>query len=435
MTPGLLIFKQSKEKSPCCPVKTATLSALGILSLAGLAQGETSKTLTPVKIDPLVIGTEPYRFNGLVIGDGVRGSGFVAWNKRAFFTAAHVVSTVGETSLTWDEPPIWFPTANSGTIGELDLETMVLSRGYYRFKSYQSLAETQGSITNGAFSRDAVLAFAFEDLIPGTPAVLNTNGYRDIRNNVTTMITGYPAENAYTGEDIAGYYMHQTGPGITPYKPDFGKAFISSLVTTGGGNSGGPLWVQKGSSWVASGILVGGRPSESIVYAFSPEVNALTRSVAPIVKTTPAAPVSVAGVTASSYFFPMTRPKKIPDGVQRYTDFRFNVARFEEGTKVTKVHLSLDITTDHQGDLFIILQGPGGSGVIVHNEEGGGTHNLVLDDEDFTDAFEGVYPNGPWMVRVQDRLKGDIATVNKIVLEIGADKAESTTGGGTGGNN
>jgi len=403
-----------------------------MLSLAGLARGETSKTLTPVKIDPVVITTEPYRFNGLVLGAEVRGSGFVAWNKRAFFTAAHVVSTFAETSLTWDEPPLWFPTANADSEADLDVETMVLSRGYYRFKSYQSLAETQGGITGGAFSRDAVLAFAFEDLIPGTPAVLNTNGYKDIRNNVTTMITGYPAENAYTGEEIDGFYMHQTGPGITPYKPDFGKAFQTTLVTTGGGNSGGPLWVQKGSSWVASGILVGGRPSESIVYAFSPDINALTRSVAPIVKTTPAAPVSVAGVGASSYFFPMTRAKKIPDGVQRYTDFRFNVSRFEEGTKVSKVHLTLDISTAHQGDLVVILQGPGGSGVLVHNEEGGSTHDLVLDDEDFTDAFEDVYPNGPWMVRVQDRLKGDIATVNKIVLEIGAGKAEST-GGGTGG--
>ncbi|MFD0892224.1 proprotein convertase P-domain-containing protein [Luteolibacter ambystomatis] len=413
-------------------MKTSTLSALGILSLAGLAHGETSKTLTPVKIDPLVIGTEPYRFNGAVLGDEVRGSGFVAWNQRAFFTAAHVVSTVGETSLTWDPPPVWCPTAN-GETEDLDEETMVLSRGYYRFKSYQSLTETQGSQTNGAFSRDAVLAFAFEDLIPGTPAVLNTNGYRDIRNNVTTMITGYPGENAYTEEDIEGFYMYQTGPGITPYQPFFGKAFRASLISTGPGNSGGPLWVQKGSSWVASGILVGGRPSESIVYAFSPDVNALTRSVAPIVKTTPAAPVSVAGVAATSYFFPMTKPKKLPDGVQRYTDFRFNVSRFEEGTKVSKVHLSLDITTDHQGDLFIILQGPGGSGVIVHNEEGGGIHNLVLDDKDFSEAFKDVYPNGPWMVRVQDRLKGDISTVNKIVLEIGAGKAETTTGGGTGG--
>ncbi|MGC4015192.1 MAG: proprotein convertase P-domain-containing protein [Luteolibacter sp.] len=413
-------------------MKTAAVSALGLLSLAGLAHGDTSKTLTPVKIDPALIGTEPYRFNGLVIGEEVRGSGFVAWNQRTFFTAAHVVSDFTEAKFTWSQPPIWFPTANCAE-DELDLDTMIASRGYYRFVAYQANAELQGSITGNAFSKDVALAFAFQNLIPGTPAVLNTNGYKDIQSSTaTTMITGYPAEEAYTDTPIDGFYLHQTGPGITPYSPFYLKAFKTSLVATGGGNSGGPLWVQKGSSWSAAGVLDGGRPSESIVYAFSPEVNSLTRAVAPIVKTVPAMPVPVGGVRASSYYFPMTRAKKIPDGVQRYTDFRFNVNRFDEGSAVTKVHLNLDITTDHQGDLFIILQGPQGVYTIVHNEEGAGTHNLVLDDEDFTEAFEGIYPNGPWIVRVQDRLKGDIATVNKIVLEIGTDVVPEDSTGGTG---
>ncbi|BCU75614.1 proprotein convertase P-domain-containing protein [Luteolibacter sp. LG18] len=407
-------------------MKTIALSALGLVSLAGMAHAD--KTLNPVKIDPLLIDTEPYRFNGVVLTDEVRGSGFVAWNQRAFFTAAHVVSSLGgddtEATLDWGLPPDWVPMNNSDTA---DTEATIPSRGYYRFKSYEALAEAQKAVNGSAFSRDVVLGFAFEDLIPGTPAVLNTNGYKDIRGNVTTMITGYPAVNFYTGEDIPGYFLHQTGPGITPYAVDFGRAMRTSLVTTGSGNSGGPLWVQKGASWVASGVLVGGLPSETIVYAFSPDVNALTKSVAPIVKPTPATPVSVGGVGATSFFFPMTKAKKIPDGVARYTDFRFNVSRFEEGAAVTKVHLNLDISTPHQGDLLVVLQGPGGVATIVHKEEGGDEDDLVIDDKDFSEAFSGIYANGPWTVRVQDRLKGDIATVNKIALEIGVDKASGTT--------
>lgn len=399
-------------------MKPAVPFFLGVLLLAGTASAGTApKTLSPEKIDPLVLGTDPYRFNGIVMTADARGSGFCAWNQRAFFSAAHVVW--GEDG--WGAPPIWYPTPNAD---KLDTDTEIQSRGYYRWKSYASLVAASGQ-SGTAFSRDVILGYAFEDLIPGTPATLNLNGYKDLRGNRTSMITGYPGINAYTGDDIDGYFLHQTGPGITPYTTDFGRALTSSLITTGPGNSGGPVWLQgSGGSWSASGVLVGGRPSEAIIYAFSSDISSLTRSAAPVVKPVPENPVSVAGVGATSFFFPMNRPKKIPDGVKRYTDFRFNVARFEEGTTVKKVRLSLDIDTDHQGDLLIILQGPGGYQALVHNEEGAGAHDLVLDEKDFTSAFSGIYPNGPWSVRVQDRLRGDIATVNSILLEI---SVEGTT--------
>jgi subtilisin-like proprotein convertase family protein len=57
----------------------------------------------------------------------------------------------------------------------------------------------------------------------------------------------------------------------------------------------------------------------------------------------------------------------------------------------------------------------------VHNEQGGGTQNLILTSKDFSSAFKGIYPNGNWMLRVQDRLRGDVATVKQVLLEIGVE--------------
>lgn len=404
-------------------MKSSVRILSGVLLLAATASAqEPPKTLSPVKVngDRTVA---PYRFNGAVMTPSFRGSGFVAWNSRAFFSAAHLVhsSTTG-----WGAPPVWHPVPHQ--LADLEDADGIQSRGYYRWKTYATLVEMGGD-SGKAFSKDVILGFAFKDLIPGTPAALDLSAFNNLRKPKTTLITGYPAENSYLDEEIEGYFLHETGPAVTTYKVDFGKSLTTTLLTTGGGNSGGPVWIadNKGN-WKAGGVLVGGMSSESLIYAFSSEVNSLTRAVAPMVKPTLAAPISVNGVGATSFFFPMTRAKKIPDGVQRWTDFRFNVARFEQTGRVTKVKLSLDIDTPHRGDLLILLQGPGGVYTIVHNEEGAGEDDLVLTDKDFTGRFVGMYPNGNWMVRVQDRLKGDVATVKSIVLEIGVEGSAPTPG-------
>lgn len=396
-------------------MRSAVPLILGVLAIPGLVSAETApKTLIPEKIDPLLIGNAPYRFNGVVETADGRGSGFCAWSSRAIFSAAHVVW--GEDG--WGAPPIWHSMSNGEALEE---EDQIQTRGYFRWKQYASLVAATGQ-TRHAFGRDVILAYAFEDLISGQPAVLDLNGFKNLQGSSTSMITGYPAENAYTAEPIEGYFLHQTGPGVTPYKVDHSRALRTTLITTGPGNSGGPVWIQQqDSSWKAAGVLVGGMPSETIVYSFSSDVNALTRAAAPLVKPKPENPVTSPGVTAGSYFFAMNKPKRIPDGVTRYTDFRFTVGKFEEGAELTTVKLTLDIETAHQGDLLIILQGPRGIQEIVHNEQGGGTQNLILTSKDFSSAFKGIYPNGNWSLRVQDRLRGDVATVKQVLLEIGVE--------------
>lgn len=369
-----------------------------------------SKTIFPVKIDPAVVDDSPYRYNGVVLTQDARGSGFCAWNQRTFFTAAHVV--YGE--LGWGTAPIWNPTANSTV---LDPSREIQSRGYYRFNSYAEIVDAQGS--PAAFGKDVVLAFAFKDLIPGPPADLNFTGGTDLRGSGSKLITGYPAIEAYTNTETDGYFMHQTGPFNIPFSPHSDGSLIALAVTTGPGNSGGPVWTKNaGKGWSVGGILVGGLPSETVVYTISRDLDALTRSVQPVLlKETP---FPVHGVSFSNLFFPYTQSQTIPDGTENWSNFLVGVRGFGEGALITSVKLSLTIKTTHVGDLQVYLIGPGGYTALIHNEEGAGDNDLILRNMDLTASFVGIDPYGKWAVRVRDRLKGDIATLVSYRLEVAA---------------
>ena len=89
--------------------------------------------------------------------------------------------------------------------------------------------------------------------------------------------------------------------------------------------------------------------------------------------------------------------------------------------KVTKLLLNLDISTTHVGDLVVVLQSPDGIQSVLHDSEGAGAHDLVFTDKVLSSEFGGAVANGKWQLKVQDRLKGDLATVNSFKLEVGTD--------------
>jgi len=390
-------------------------SVVAILVLAGPAVADLpSKVAYPKPVDAGLIGEDPYRFNGVVISEVGRGSGFCAWNPRTFFSAAHVVFEKGK----WTSPPLWYGAVHADT---LDPEVEVQSRGYFRWHAYSELLALNGVDHPKTFGKDVILAYALKDLVEGNPAEMDLKGAKNLRGENPVMITGYPAVIDYTQESNS-YFMHQTGPVTLKFHNEAPGYMATSLISTGPGNSGGPVWSQTdGNPWRVAGVLVSGLPGEAGVYAFSGNVNSLTRSVTPVVRDIPSKPVTVGGVDRSSFVFPMTKPKRIPDGVAKWTSFGFNVSKFEKEAKVTKVLISLDIDTTHRGDLVVWLQGPDGSVAELALEEGGSEQDLVLVDKDVSDSFAGIPANGRWLLRVQDRLKGDIATVNSIFLEIGCD--------------
>lgn len=396
-------------------MKMHALPAAGILLCAGAIHSSAdTKTEIPVKVGQSQTGDAPYRFNGVVQAGDTRGSGFYAWNKRTFFSAAHVVYS----SNSWDEPPVWYPRVNAD---KLDEKSGIQSRGYYRWTNYADLV-ANGS-AKASYGRDVILGFAFKKIGTGSPAAINTDGVTDLKKNIKTLITGYPESIDYNGKETGGYFLHKTGPVVRPYLPYSGNALTTTLVSTGPGNSGGPVWTRNGDKgWVASGVLVGGKPSETIVYAFSKDIKAMLYAATPVLKPDIEDPVSLGPVGVSSMFFPYhlpnNRPVKIPDGVLKWTTFRIGAHGFQNGSEVESVKVSLNISTKHRGDLLVVLEGPGGAQAPLHDEQGAGKNNLVLKNVDVSESFTGVDPNNTWFLRVQDRLTGDVATLNSILLEI-----------------
>ena len=396
------------------PKNIFNIPTLTSLLLAGVSISAVAKTTTPQRVPTSLINKAPYRFNGVVTTDEGRGSGFCAWNKRTFFSAAHVV--FDDETLEWLGPPLWHGKVNAARLIQ---GNAVRSRGYFRWAEYAKLVDEDGGLAGEAFGQDVILGFAFKDLIQGAPARLDLNGVSTLRKPVRAMMTGYPAEIAYSGKPTKGYFMHRTGPFVSSYKRYSGMALETTLISSGPGNSGGPIWTPAPrNSWVASGVVVGGLPSESIVYAFSKETNAFLRAVTPVLA--PGVPQSVEqrGIESSSRFFSSNRSRVLPDGVHKWTDYSFNVDGFPMDAEVTSVKISLNVKTAHRGDLQILLTGPGGYSTIIHNEQGASRKNLIIQNRNVSEDFLDIPVKGRWMVRFQDRLKGDISTVRSVSLEI-----------------
>lgn len=408
-------------------MKIVKIPAVGLLVLASVATAPAkpkSKTITPEKVADSQIKEDPYRFNGAVTSGDARGSGFCAWNRRTFFSAAHVV--FNDEDFTWNSPPKWHPQIHAN---KLDRKAAIQSRGYFRWTNYAEIAEEEEAINGKAFGRDFIVGFAFANLTSGSAAKINTSGAADLKKPVRSMMTGYPARIAYSDQPIGGFFMYRTGPSMNTYKTYSGSALETTLISSGPGNSGGPIWTDGGSAgWSAAGVVVGGLPSETIVYAFSSELNTMLDAVSPVVKSSVPQSLNSNSVSSTSRFFSSNRRQQLPDGVHRWTDYPLNVSGFEKDAKVESVKVSVKVKTTHQGDLQVLLTGPGGVQALVHNEEGGGKRNLIINSKDLSEDFEDVDLEGRWTVRFQDRLKGDICTVESVVLELTSVPGQASSG-------
>lgn len=377
--------------------------------------GEPPKTNSSLPVAEELLAQEPYRFNGVVLTDTGRGSGFVAEDPRLFFTAAHVVFDAD----AWTAPPSWVGGYHAET--EPSLDDQVPSRGYFRWTQYANLVATYGPNSRSAFSRDVALAWGYEPFLDGAPATLDFKGSAKLRGSVTSMITGYPAELDYSG-DPGGFFLHATAPDTVPYQAGLLPYVFATHLSTGPGNSGGPVWIEDApGSWKAAGVLVSGRPSETGVYGMSPSVQSLLAAARPVLATPRRSMKFVRGVSATSTVLAMAKPKSIPDGAKRWTRIPLSVLSFPEDSKVGTVRLSLDISTAHRGDLVVAILAPGGVLSIIHNGEGAGEDDLVFEDEDLSQFFAGGVPNGRWQLLVQDRISGDPAVVRRFELELTAE--------------
>jgi len=394
---------------------------LGLATISGLSSAVEPKVNYSMPVDPADLTTDPYVHNGLVLTDAGRGSGFVAEDQHLFFSAAHVVydETTG-----WGAPPV-FIQGNHGDVP--DEKAAIQSRGYFRLNSYARLAEDFGMEWKATYSKDVLMGFAFEAFYSATPPKINMRGYADLRRDNLTFITGYPAEINYTGES-GGNFLHTTAPEFIRFDGGFGNYVTTTHLSTGPGNSGGPVWRQdRRGNWEAVGVLVSGLTAETGVYGFTRDARQFLNAVKPLLRVPMWRMRPARGTSFSNGFYSMPRPRRIPDGRPSWTRIPLRVAYFPNDGEVSKVVLNLKVDTDDRSDLVVRLIAPGGTYVELFSLEDPGQSDLVFTNKDLSSEFAGLTPNGNWQLYIQDRIKGDRATVSQFELEISVDANNTTT--------
>lgn len=234
-----------------------------------LAQPYTS---VPIASGSPTYAAVPYSYTGLVVvqsapnsGALFSGSGAVVDHPRVVYSAAHVVFDENAVD-PWLANVRWhrawssaaFPSTTAGK----------LMRGYKYIEGYAASAMAEGISDPATFNLDFVVYYSYEDTANGSFATswgrdgLGPSGVDRLKASaVAKLITGYPSGlHGGSSGDSVRYLMHQTGPFTTPFSSILSNYVGIYDVSTGPGNSGGPVWVMDtdSSTYKFAGVLVSG---------------------------------------------------------------------------------------------------------------------------------------------------------------------------------
>jgi hypothetical protein len=238
------------------------MTRMGALLLAGLLAvqaEEAGAAVTPKPVPKASTADAPYRYTGLIGAGGYQGSGAVIGNKKVVLSCAHLVYE--EMYLDpWITDAVWYRAYQGQGYPAGKGQRF---RGYYHFSSYQQRGLKWGFNDERTFAADFTAHFAYADLSGGVgPGPMLENGVSALKSSKSKLITGYPA-GLYRGDNPLQYRMHATGPFTKPlevFAP--GYPYMEAFgVSTGPGNSGGPVWVWDGGAYRFTGVLVAGLES------------------------------------------------------------------------------------------------------------------------------------------------------------------------------
>lgn len=325
------------------------------------------------------------------IGDNwYRGSAAVARHPQLLYSCAHVLWEDG----TWAAPSnIEFHRglhqASSPPLGGDS------PRGYLHHANYSSEA-TSGS---GKFDLDFSLLYGNSPFGPAS-SYYATGGIAAVETDHLKKIVGYPSRNDATGED-GHYYQHVTGP----FPNDGTRSLLKeryctiSGVSTGPGNSGGPVYVQdEDGVYRLAAILVSGGGlfgSQSGVYALDDEAHSMGNDALERIA------VGANGGSASvKKTIEHRRRLRIPDGKKKFSKRSVRAQGFSG--HVRTLQLRTKFRAQSRGDLEIYLKPPSGRIHWVARGKGGGKKHLKV-KKSYTGKLSGARANGAWKLYMRDR--------------------------------
>lgn len=332
-----------------------------------------------------------------VNGDWYRGSAVVARDARLIYSCGHLFYENG----VWATDYEFYRAFNSS--GSPDPANGASPRGFRYFTSYADNTDIYAGDSSRAFAYDFTVLYGTNSFGPAVGSW--ADGGAVLRSDRQKRIVGYPATIERTGE--SGYsYQHATDAFTTQSYQIRGAYYGFDDVSTGEGNSGGPIfvWDAAGTDYLLAGILISGSHNTAGVYA----LNASSSSMA-------SAALGVKNVSAT---FSNSVSLLLPDAGSSYSSRTTSASGFSEN--ITGLKFSVSISTPRRGDLNVYLKSPSGRVRWVHKASSSTADNLVVNQADYVTTFRGYAANGLWQLKMRDTLAKNRATFNRFSVTVTA---------------
>ena len=332
-----------------------------------------------------------------VDGEWYRGSAVIARDSRLLYSCGHLFYENG----VWATDYEFYRAFNSNR--SPDPASGTFPRGFRYFTSYADNTDLYGGDSSRAFAYDFTVLYGKESFGPAVECW--TDGGTALRGSREKRIVGYPANIEYTG--ASGFsYQHATDAFTNKSSQVRGAYHAFDNVSTGEGNSGGPIfvWDAAGTDYLLAGVLISGSNNTAGVYALNASSNSMASAAL--------------GLKNVSQTFKNSEPLRLPDAGTSYSTRTTNVSGFSEN--LTGLKCSVSISTPRRGDLNVYLKSPSGRVRWIHKASSSTADNLVVNQADYATTFRGYAANGVWQLRMRDTLANNRATFNQFSVTVTA---------------
>lgn len=326
-----------------------------------------------------------------VDGYDYRGSGVITRDPRLIYSCAHLFYENGMWATHYNFHRAYHsefsPSSSDGQA----------PRGIQYFTTYGNNTDSFGSNSSRAFAYDFTVLYGPDSF--GDPVGWWSDGGERLRSTDLKRIVGYPKTIEYTGARGFAYqhstdYFGRSAFTVTGAFLDFNN------VSTGSGNSGGPVFVRDGDTQddYLAGILVSGSYSTAGAYALNADSNNLASAAL--------------GLPKITNTFSNTTPVQIPDARFAYTTREVIVSGFDDS--LTDLLLNLSISTTSRGDLDVYMISPSGRIRWINKRSANTSNNLIKNNANYTTTYRGDVANGRWRLKMRDTVALDRARFNSF---------------------